>query len=67
MALQGDFELPADPGVLVRSTKDVAKLQKLIHEDSKPFASTRRTINPLPIMCQGWRTSDARVIGGMYA
>lgn len=48
---KGDFELPENPVVVVRGTKDVARLQKLIEKDPKSFASKPRAIIPLRIVC----------------
>ena len=51
---RGSFEVPANPQVvLVKSMREVEKLNDLIQENPDDFASIPRSIVPLTIICQG--------------
>lgn len=50
---KGNFELPRNAGVIVKSHKEVTYLQKKISKNPDRFAVIPRAILPLEIICQG--------------
>lgn len=52
---KGNFELPrTSVAVLVKSTRNSLRLQKLIRDDPKSFECAPRSIIPLNVICQGF-------------
>jgi len=50
---KGDYKLPMDVGVLVKSSSYVERLQKRIREEPAEFKVRPQAIIPLTILCQG--------------
>lgn len=50
---KGDFKLPNNPGVLVKTTREYTELTELLKNQHEDFKVIPRTIIPLDIMCQG--------------
>jgi len=48
-----DFKLPSNPAVLVKTAKDITKLQDALAKPDASFKCRPRTILPLHVICQG--------------